>query len=176
MTTTAAAPVDWPALIAHRSFLVHVARRKLHDPSLAEDLVHDVFEAVMTNRARFDGRCALRTWLVGVLKHKLIDLIGDRARHQSLESIREGADEYERCIDWASPEPGPEQIADHRRRLQHTLACIAMLPLTLRRVVELRVLHERPTAEVCEALQISPDNLFVCLHRARRQLAAHAPA
>ena len=45
------------------------------------------------------------------------------------------------------------------------------MPDALRRVMELRVLHEQSTEEVCAALAISPDNLFVRLHRARRQLA-----
>jgi RNA polymerase sigma-70 factor, ECF subfamily len=167
-------PIDWPALIAHRGFLVRFARRKLHDPSLAEDLVHDVFEAVMTNRARFAGRSSLRGWLVGVLEHKLVDLIRDRVRHPSLEAMADVHGEHvEPWIEWASPEPGPEQIAEHRQRLRHTLARIARLPKRLRRVVELRLLHEQPTAEVCNVLQITPDNLFVCLHRARRELARH---
>lgn len=178
MPNAASTPVDWQSLIVHRSFLVQFARRKLHDPSLAEDLVHDVFEAVMTNRARFDGRSALRSWLVGVLKHKLVDLIRDRARHRSLEVAGhgdvDGDDEHGwPCLDWTSPEPGPEEIAEQRCRLRHTLACISGFPQPLRRMVELRLLHERPTAEVCEALHISPDNLFVSLHRARRLLAAH---
>lgn len=177
MTTASAAIVDWPALIAHRSFLVRFAQRRLHDPSLAEDAVHDVFEAVMTDRARFDGRSALRSWLVGALKHKLVDVVRDRARLRSLESTGEGAGESETGaprLHWVSPNPGPEQIVEQRLRLRHTLACIDKLPQTLRRVVELRVLHDQPTADVCAALQISPDNLFVCLHRARRQLGVVA--
>src|SRR5262245_45678182 len=54
----------WNDLAAHRAFLVHYAQRRLHDPALAEDLVHDVFEAVMTGRASFAGRSAPRSWLV----------------------------------------------------------------------------------------------------------------
>jgi RNA polymerase sigma-70 factor (ECF subfamily) len=56
--------VGWAELAPHRSFLVRFARRRLLDPALAEDLVHDVFEAVITGRAQFGGRTALRSWLV----------------------------------------------------------------------------------------------------------------
>jgi RNA polymerase sigma-70 factor, ECF subfamily len=170
-TLSEGAPIDWTALIAHRGFLVRFAQRKLRDPSLAEDLVHDVFEAVITKRARFGGRSALRSWLVGVLEHKLVDLIRDRARHRSLESIADdqGA-QGEAGSEWPSAEPGPEQIADSRQQLRQTLARIGALPGPLRRVVELRLLEEQPTAKVCDTLQISAGHLFVCLHRARRKL------
>jgi RNA polymerase sigma-70 factor (ECF subfamily) len=159
--------LTWPDLIPHRNDLVRYARRKLMDPSLAEDLVHDVFEAVATGRAAFAGRSALRTWLVGVLKHKIVDLVRQRSGHDALpEADEEGSAEL------VCPQPGPEEQALHRQRLAQTLARLDRLPPGLREAFELRVLHDQPTEEVCRALQISEDNLFVRLHRARKALAA----
>lgn len=63
--------VLWNDLLVHRDYLVHFARHKLQDPALAEDLVHDVFEAVASGHATFAGRSALRSWLTGILKHKI---------------------------------------------------------------------------------------------------------
>jgi len=63
-------------------------------------------------------------------------------------------------------------VAEQRQRLAQTMARIAALPASLRQVLELRVLHERSTDEVCSALHISEQNLFVRLHRARRALAS----
>jgi RNA polymerase sigma-70 factor (ECF subfamily) len=167
-----AAPLlNWAAITEHRGFLVRFAQRKLLDPSLAEDLVHDVFEAVMTGRARFEGRSALRSWLVAVLKNKIVDLVRERAPHHSLEALED--DEDGQALGLESPEPGPEQQVAARQLLALTMSRIGELPATLRRAVELRLLHERPTAEVCDALEISEENLFVRLHRARKLLAAH---
>lgn len=160
----------WGQLTEHREFLVRYAQRKLLDPSLAEDLVHDVFEAVMTGRARFEGRSALRSWLVAVLKHKIVDLVRERSLAVSLDGFDDGDESWGDSLE--SPAPGPEQVTDARQRLSQTLSRIAALPDTLRRAVEMRLLHERSTAEVCAALGISEDNLFVRLHRARRQLVA----
>ena len=56
-------PVAWHEMVSHRGYLVRFAQRKLHDPMLAEDVVHDVFEAVISGRAAFAGRAALRSWL-----------------------------------------------------------------------------------------------------------------
>ena len=164
--------VGWADLAAHRSYLVQFARRRLMDPALAEDLVHDVFEAVVTGRAEFGGRSALRSWLVAILKHKIVDLVRQRAGHDSLDQGHGDADEDGPGMEFVCPQPRPEEVAEQRQRLHRTLRRIGELPATLRDVMELRVLQDCSTEEVCTALQISEQNLFVRLHRARRVLAS----
>jgi RNA polymerase sigma-70 factor (ECF subfamily) len=169
--------VDWVELCPHRAYLVQFARRRLMDPSLAEDLVHDVFEAVASGRAAFAGRSALRSWLVGILKHKIVDLVRQRSGHDSLDSTggTEGKDQdqdQDTGIEIQSPLPGPQDVVEHRQRLRQTLARIQALPDSLRRVAEMRLLHDRSSTDICQALQISEQNLFVRLHRARQALAS----
>jgi RNA polymerase sigma-70 factor (ECF subfamily) len=131
---------------------------------LAEDVVHDVFEAVLDGRAAFGGRTALRSWLTAVLKHKIVDLVRRRPLHASLD------DEAGDALEQACPQPRPDEAAEQRERLRHALARIEAMPASLREVMRLRVLEERDTAEVCARLDISEENLFVRLHRARKQL------
>ncbi|CAD5371820.1 conserved hypothetical protein [Rubrivivax sp. A210] len=171
-TTPVTAPPPapgWAELASHRGFLVRWTRQRLHDPALAEDLVHDVFEAVATGRAVFGGRAALRSWLVAVLKHKIVDLARQRGGHDSLDAHDDDDGEGPQL---ACPQPRPDEIAEQRQRLRRTLAGIKALPEGLRRAVELRLLNDDSTEEVCRALAISEQNLFVRLHRARRVLAA----
>lgn len=171
MTSAALAPsfqpVLWPEMVSHRSYLVRFAQRKLHDPMLAEDVVHDVFEAVISGRAAFAGRAALRSWLTAILKHKIVDLVRSRV---GLDSLDEDADDSA-ALAIACPQPQPDEVATQREALRQTLTRIEALPANLREVVELRVLQDQPTDAVCQALAISEDNLFVRLHRARKQLA-----
>ena len=169
VATKAMPPIAWADLAAHRDYLVAFARRRLMDPALAEDLVHDVFEAVITGRAEFGGRAALRSWLVGILKHKIVDLVRQRSGHDSLD---QGLGEDDSGLEFECPQPRPETVAEQRQLLRLTLARISQLPPTLRQVVELRVLQDQDTDEVCKALAISEQNLFVRLHRARRVLAS----
>ena len=164
----AGAPVPWVELVAQRGYLVRFARRRLHDASLAEDAVHDVFEAVLSGRAAFGGRAALRSWLTAVLKHKIVDLLRRHRMHESLD----GDDDRSEAASVASPEPGPDELAEQRQRLDRALERIDALPPTLRDVMRLRVLDDQPSDAVCNALGITEDNLFVRMHRARRQLAA----
>lgn len=60
------------------------------------------------------------------------------------------------------------EVAEQRQRLALVLHRINALPVSMRSVIELRVLQDRSTEDVCRALAISEDNLFVRLHRARK--------
>jgi RNA polymerase sigma-70 factor (ECF subfamily) len=157
----------WGELFSHRADLVRFAQRRLHDPLLAEDVVHDVFEAVLSGRAVFAGRSALRSWLTAVLKNKIVDLVRQRATYTTLD---EGDGEDDTGTEIECPQPRPDEVAEQRERLAHTMLRIDALPSGLRDVVRLRILHDRPTGEVCAALAISEENLFVRLHRARKAL------
>ena len=168
-------PVGWAELTAHRGYLVAYARRRLLEPALAEDLVHDVFEAVVTGRAAFAGRSALRSWLVAILKHKIVDLVRERSGHDSLDCGGGGEDDGEAggpALQLECPQPRPDEVAEQRQRLRRTLQRIGELPRTLREAVQLRLLADGDTDEVCRRLAISEANLFVRLHRARRVLAS----
>lgn len=169
----AAVPVSWAEMASHRAYLVRFAQRRLRDPLLAEDAVHDVFEAVLCGRAVFAGRAALRSWLVAVLKHKIVDTVRRNANTDSLDAGGAEADDdgAERPADRLEcPCPGPEEIAEQQQLLTLALARIEALPPGLRDAMRLRVLEELPTDTVCRQLGISEDNLFVRIHRARKQL------
>ncbi len=172
-TTTAAAPhlpLTWDDLIPHRNDMVRFAARQLHDPSQAEDVVHDVFEAVMTDRAHFEGRSSLRSWLTGILKFKVVDLIRQRSRYHSTDAANDTDEHGQQANEMTCPHAGPERLAEQRELLAQVLARIEALPPSLREVMLFRILHEEPSATVCERLGITETSLFVRLHRARKQL------
>ena len=139
---------------------------------VAEDVVHDVFEAVLSGRAAFGGRAALRSWLTAILKHKIVDLVRQRSGTVSLDDPASDDEDAPARHEPACPQPRPDAVAEQRERLRQTLARIEALPAGLRDAVRLRLLQDEPTAVVCRRLAISEDNLFVRLHRARRQLLA----
>ena len=175
MNTTAAAlafqpafnpTVAWTEMVSHRNYLVRFAQRKLRDPLMAEDAVHDVFEAVLSGRAVFAGRAALRSWLTAVLKNKIVDSVRRNAGTDSLDEAFEDGGAFEiEC-----PQPRPDEIAEQQQLLTLALQRIEALPAGLRDAMRLRVLEEQSTEDVCRELGISEENLFVRIHRARKQL------
>ena len=171
-----ASGVCWAEMVTHRSYLVRFAQRKLRDPLLAEDAVHDVFEAVLSGRAVFAGRSALRSWLTAVLKHKIVDSIRRSANTDSLDDLGNHADHGGDSADDSfalaieCPRPRPDQIAEQHQLLTLVLQRIEALPPGLRDAMRLRVLEDQSTEAVCRTLGISEENLFVRIHRARKQL------
>jgi RNA polymerase sigma-70 factor (ECF subfamily) len=127
-----------------------------------------VFEAVISGRAAFAGRAALRSWLTAILKHKIVDLVRSRVGLDSLDE--EALDDATLAME--CPQPQPDEVAEQRQQLSRVLEKIDALPAGLRDVMQMRVLQDQPTDAVCDALSISEDNLFVRLHRARKQLAS----
>ena len=162
-----ALPVSAAELVSHRPYLVRFALRKLRDPALAEDAVHDVIEAVLSGRACFGGRAALRSWLTAVLKNKIVDTVRRSSHHDALDDDEggEGA-----ALGIACAQPRPDEIAEQREELARVLAGIDRLPATLREAMRLRIVEDRSTESVCAELGISEENLFVRVHRARKQL------
>lgn len=161
--------VPWQDMLAHRDYLVRFAQRKLHDPCLAEDVVHDVFEAVVAGRADFAGRSSLRSWLTAILKHKIVDLVRQRACMDSLDD----GDGEDMSLAMACDSARPDELAQHREALRHVMQGIAALPGNLRDVIQLRVLQDQSAQEVCQALAITENNLFQRLFRARQSLAGY---
>ncbi|MDH5538434.1 MAG: sigma-70 family RNA polymerase sigma factor [Rhizobacter sp.] len=158
--------VGWAEMVSHRGYLVRFAQRKLRDPMLAEDAVHDVFEAVLSGRAAFAGRAALRSWLTAVLKNKIVDIV---RRSAGVDQLGEQCDDSG-ALAIECPQPRPDEVAEQRQLLSLALARIEALPSGLRDAMRLRVLEEKSTKTVCASLGISEDNLFVRMHRARKHL------
>lgn len=158
------------AVAAHREHLLRFARRRLRDPALAEDVVHDVFAAVIAGQARFEQRSSLRTWLVAILKHKIVDAVRKRAGECSLDALTDN--EASAPLPALADHADPCLVAEHRQALRRTLLRLEALPAPLRRVFEMHVVLGHSTAEVCGALDITPGNLWVRVHRARKELLA----
>ena len=133
---------------------------------MAEDVVHDVFEAVLSGRAVFAGRAALRSWLTAVLKNKIVDTVRRSVGFESFED--DGEDSGVLAVQ--CPQPRPDEIAEQHQLLMLALQRIEALPTGLRDAMRLRVLEEPSTEDVCRELGISEENLFVRIHRARKQL------
>src|SRR5712672_2352018 len=98
---TDAAP-DFAAQIhAHRGYLLRVAVLQLRNDELAEDVVQDTLLAALQGKAGFSGRSSLKTWLTGILKHKIVDAIRRKSREPMLSSLDDECqiDEFDALFD-----------------------------------------------------------------------------
>ena len=159
----------------HRSYLLRYAVLQLRNPEQAEDVVQETLLAALEGRARFAGGSSLKTWLTGILKHKILDVIRRKSREQPLAST--GDDDHD-AVDALFKQDGhwrempatwgdPEQALENRKFWEIFELCSRLLPERTARVYMLREVMEMTTEEICQEFGITPTNLWVILHRAR---------
>ena len=164
-----------------RPYLLRYALLQLRDRDSAEDVVQETMLAALEGRARFAGKSTAKTWLTGILKHKIIDLLRRRKREEPLVTNEDGseadavdamfqADGHWLAIpaDWGNP---ARALEDKRFREAFAL-CTKAMPVRNARVFMMREVLDMSGSEICEALDITPANLWVMLHRARLSLRA----
>jgi RNA polymerase sigma-70 factor (ECF subfamily) len=156
-TTT---PTDWVDL--HGDVMYRYALRRLGDPADAEDAVQDALLGAMN--AKFDGRSSERTWLIGILKFKVIDRMRARYRDASFDIGPDEEGHY--CTGHADPLTSIESD-EVRAKL---LAAVDDLPSPMREVVLLHLIDGHPTEIVCKVLGLTPTNCWTIVHRARKRL------
>jgi RNA polymerase sigma-70 factor (ECF subfamily) len=177
-----AAPDFAAELESHRGYLLRVAQLQLRDADLAEDVVQDTLVAALSGGG-FSGKSSLKTWLTGILKHKIVDAI--RRKQRAPVAVTSFADiDGELDIDefdalfkengaWDSPPADwgdPEAALGRRQFFDVMDLCLEKLPPNTARVFIMREVMELETAEICKELSITANNLWVILYRARMAL------
>jgi len=157
----------------HRPALYKYAVRAVSDPDLAQDLVQDTFVAAL-GAGGFRGDSSLRTWLTGILKHKIIDAYRDRARAMvSLDDTGAGGDEDERMPGietLAAPDANPEYQLEQKRFWESFRKLLERLPERTAQAFVMADFGGESTDEICAKLGVSRNNLWVLRHRARQFL------
>jgi RNA polymerase sigma-70 factor (TIGR02943 family) len=158
-----------------RYALVRVRRREV-----AEDLVQETLLSAMRSREKFAGQSSERSWLFGILKHKISDYFRELGRETSFTDLQSLADEFsEKFVPegyWVHVKgpkewkPEPDEVM-HRAEFWRTMrSCLGKLPERIANVFMLREMEEVESKEICSMLSISEGNLWVMLHRARMAL------
>ena len=168
---------------AHRAAMLRFARRKIRDADLAEDAVQDALVAALASSDSFKGESALRTWLIGILNHKIQDTFRRELRYVRQDSLEGNTDSSNTWNDtvWerqarsdaivASDDNDPFAEVARRHMRNRLIFEIEALPPTLKEVFTMQALDGVATEEVCRRLDITEANCWVRLHRARKRLA-----
>ena len=167
-------------LETQRGYLLRVARLQLRDTALAEDVVQDTLAAALVAGDGFTGKSSVKTWLTGILKHKIVDAIRKKQRDPiAVSSLDEEADleDFEGLFKqngaWQSPPSewgDPEEACNQRQFFDVMEFCLEKLPPNTARVFMMREVMELESDEICKELAITANNLWVILYRARMSL------
>lgn len=168
-------PESW--LDLHGDAMFAFARLRVGDRSLAEDLVQDALLAAIGAAERFREDASERSWLIGILKHKIVDHLRRASRERTLGSV-DADGEFDAQFDatghWVEAPTAwraPDRALENDQLGDALAACIERLPEKLRAAFVLREVDGLETAEVIETLDISSaNNLWVMLSRARSRV------
>jgi RNA polymerase sigma-70 factor (ECF subfamily) len=178
--TKASSPERW--LDEHGDALFRYAYMRLRDRDAAEDAVQETLVAALTARKNFAGNSAERTWLIGILKHKLADHWRRVARTVTVDTLPDADDPdelLERFFDpanrdhWRVRPPAwsdPDAALEDKQFWGVLAECLAALPPAQARAFSLCEFDGLEGAQACKVLGVAPTNLWVMLHRARLRL------
>ena len=169
-------PSEW--VDRYGDYLFRYGMLRLRDRSAAEDLVQETFLAALKDRGSFAGKSSESTWLVGILKHKIMDHFRHEAREAPLADadLREQADpsSFDGAGHWAKGPTdwggNPADLYREKKFLDQFTKCLAALSPNHANAFTLREIEGADTGEICKVLNVSETNLWVILHRARMQL------
>ncbi|HEY0563245.1 MAG TPA: sigma-70 family RNA polymerase sigma factor [Methylophilus sp.] len=166
---------DW--LTEHSDYLYRFALARLRDPHLAEDVVQETFMAAIKSPT-FAQQSAPRTWLTGILKHKIIDVMRKNIREVSATDLMHDEDGnmdefFDEAGHW-SDKPLAWDVPDDALQQKQFLAvlqtCMDKLPAKLAALFLMRDVHETDNEEICKELNITTTNAWVMLYRARMSI------
>lgn len=161
----------------YADYLFNYAVARVSDSEIAKDLVQETFFAGLKSAKNYKGDAAERTWLIAILKRKVIDHYRKINSNKGKAEVRMT---YNSNIDsdgdWLE-----EQVADPYSKLDNSdlentelgLAiqdCIAKLPKKQALVFKMKTIQGVSTEDICNELGIKASNLWVIIHRARTTL------
>jgi RNA polymerase sigma-70 factor (ECF subfamily) len=154
--------------------LFRFAHRRVKDTGVAEDLVQETFLAAMRAKDRFKGQSSERTWLFGILKHKIIDHYR-RTRRRSemnIEDFAEIPDKYfsekgKWQIQPTKWDINPVEVYEQKEFMDAFYRCLSQMPQRLADVFIHREIGGLSTEAICKLMDITASNCWVMLYRAR---------
>ncbi len=169
-------PALW--LSEHGDYLFSFALSRVSKRDVAEDLVQETLLSAYQAREKFRGGSSERTWLVSILKRKVIDYYRKESRNpESLTDdfsipFHKGGAQDGTWINAHAPASWDEEIVknDDGTLMEVIQYCISLLAPKMAATFSMKTLDDVSTEEICKELGISESNLCVLLHRARLQL------
>ena len=184
MTTASRPALDDPVYLTKlRRDLLRFARLQLRDAAAAEDAVQEALAAAWTQADRFSAQSEHKTWVFGILRHKLVDTLRARQRTVNLSALESELDE-ESLLDrelfkdnghWsaqAKPRPWPTPETALRQQQFWLLfeMCLEHLPEHIGRVFMMREFLDLETTDICTELGMTANHCSVLIYRARLRL------
>ncbi len=175
MAKTKLDPDKWVDRYADYLFNYTIVR--VNDREIANDIVAETFLAGLNSMKNFKGEASERTWLISILKRKIIDHYRRINSNKGKAEVKVTLPDGEMEGDWLEekvPDLTDRTAEDEMENRELGLAileCLDQLPEKQARIFKMKTIEGIDTEAICNEYKISPSNLWVIIHRARTSLA-----
>jgi len=173
MSSNTLDPTQW--IDKYADYLYNYSVSRVSDNEIAQDLVQETFLAALKSSENYKGDASERTWLISILKRKIID------HYRKINSKKGKAEvrmSYNSDGDWLEERISDPNNSNAEDKIQNTelgLAiqeCMGKLPAKQAQIFSMKTIQGYETETICNELDITPSNLWVIIHRARTSLTA----
>ena len=161
----------------YSDYLYNYAIVRVNNHDLTKDLVQETFFAGLKSAKNFEGKSTERTWLISILKRKIIDyyrkINSKKGQAEVRVNFHEDGDSEGNWIEERVPQSWDNEAEKKIETVelhQQIDECIDYLPEKYAMVFRMKTIQEMDTDDICKELDITASNLWVIIHRARTQL------
>ena len=168
-------PNKWIDL--YSDYLFNYTISRVNDREIAQDLISETFLAGLKSMKNFKGEASERTWLISILKRKIIDHYRKINSNKGKAEVRINYNDAESEGDWleervADPFDKTAEDSLQNSELGDAIQnCLSKLPEKQAIIFEMKTIQNFETEVICNELGITPSNLWVIIHRARTAMA-----
>ena len=162
----------------YADYLFNYAVTRVNNSDTAKDLVQETFFAGLKSAKNFEGRAAERTWLVAILKRKVIDyyrkINSNKGKAEVRMSYNSDSDAEGDWLEERVADPFDKTAEDQLENSElgdAIYSCLEKLPEKQAEVFKMKTILGYDTETICNELNITASNLWVIIHRARTALA-----
>jgi len=167
-------PNKW--IDSYADYLFNYTITRVSDRDIADDLVQETFFSGLKSAENFKGEASERTWLVSILKRKIIDYYRKINSNKGKAEVRINYKDGESEGDWleeriADPfDKNAESVIENQELGLAIHNCLEKLPQKQAAIFKMKTIQNFDTEAICNEFDISASNLWVIIHRARTAL------
>lgn len=168
-------PNQWIEL--YSDYLFNYTISRVNDREIAKDIIQDTFFAGLKSMKNFKGEASERTWLISILKRKIVDYYRRINSKKGQAEIRMQYNTDENEGDWLEERIPDENDLNAEERIENSelgdalYNCLDQLTEKQATVFKMKTILNYDTETICNELNITASNLWVIIHRARIAMA-----
>ncbi len=169
-------PAKW--IDKYADYLYNYTIVRVNDVEIAKDIISETFLAGLNSKDNYKGEASERTWLISILKRKIIDHYRKSNSNKGKAEVRmffKNEDGEEK--NWLEEKAFDPNYKNAQESLENSelrmaiLECLETLSARQVTIFKMKTIDHFDTEAICNEFNITPSNLWVIIHRARVAMA-----